>query len=110
VIIVYRGFDWAGLMTARRARDAALLLSGEYSLEVSVYDIPIPLADDEAHATGLPEVVVEYGGQRRIVAAGRPPGIDELVDAVFGLMEAEYGSVVPIALGDDEAEEGLLSV
>lgn len=112
VVTIHGGFDWATSMAIRRARDAVVLLSTQYMLEASIDEVILPVAEDEAPRLGLPEVSVSINGKSRVVARGRAPGLDEIVDAVFKLLEEEYGFglLAPIALGDNEAEEGLLSM
>jgi hypothetical protein len=110
-IVVHGGFDWASSVTIRKVKEAVVILASKYSIDISFDQVIIPIGEDEAGQLGLPEVVVVYNGRRRTVSQGRVPGTDEIVDAVFELMEEELGPLLPpLRLGDEKAEEGLLSV
>lgn len=113
VIRIYGALDWATRVTREKAREAALLLSNYYMIETVVDEVMLPLGEDEASQHGLPEAWVEYEdcGERRLISRGRVPGIDEILDGAFAVLDRVLGPVLPgLGLGGQEAEDGLLGV
>jgi hypothetical protein len=113
VVRVYGALDWATRAARERAREAALLLSSYYIVETTVDEVLLPLGEDEAPQHGLPEVWIEYegGAEKRLVSRGRVPGIDEILDNAFLVLDTILGPVLPgLGLRSQKAEEGLLGV
>ncbi|MCE4604557.1 MAG: arsenic metallochaperone ArsD family protein [Aeropyrum sp.] len=82
-ITVYAGIDWRGRLAAAVAREAASILAREYSVSVDVDILEIPVDGVEAERRGLPLVIVDGV----VIAEGRVPSIEEIVDEVFKSIE-----------------------
>lgn len=105
-IIVYAGFDWRSRLAVEAARQASLVLVSTYGIEAPVDVVELPYGDLDAGEAGLPEVRVEG----KIVARGRVPHIDEILDAAFEVLEERFPGAWKALLWDEEGEKGLLGV
>ncbi|BAA81000.1 hypothetical protein APE_1990 [Aeropyrum pernix K1] len=84
---IYVGIDWRGRLAERVVREAAAILAREYGVPLEVSVVEIPSDSRESESRGLPVLMVDG----IVVAEGRVPSIEEVVDGVFKMLEAARG-------------------
>ncbi|MEB3780444.1 MAG: hypothetical protein GSR85_09510 [Desulfurococcales archaeon] len=95
-ISIYAGFDWRSRLSAKVAREAAIIIAKTYGIPVEVEVIDVPVGDIDAEEHGIPLVLVN----ERQVSSGSIPSIVSLIDSAFEEIERELGpSVLDMGLG-----------